>query len=112
MAIRIVVAVAAGLLVAWLVLVVALVLMRPSGGLIKEAARLLPDLLRLPRRMARDRSLPRGVRVRLWILFGYLALPIDLVPDFLPVVGYADDAILVAATLRSIVRRAGPAAIE
>jgi uncharacterized membrane protein YkvA (DUF1232 family) len=58
--------------------------------------------------LARDRSLPGGVRVRLWLLLGYLALPIDLVPDFVPVIGYADDAVAVALALRSVVRRAGP----
>ncbi|WP_208870795.1 YkvA family protein [Streptomyces aquilus] len=42
----------------------------------------------------------------------YLALPIDLIPDFLPVIGYADDAIIVAFTLRSVVRRAGTDAVR
>jgi uncharacterized membrane protein YkvA (DUF1232 family) len=105
-------AVLAGLVLAWLVLVVALLVSRPRGGLIGEAVRVLPDLLRLIARLARDRDLPRGARVRLWLLLGYLASPIDLVPDFVPVVGYADDAIIVAATLRSVVRRCGEDALE
>ncbi len=62
--------------------------------------------------MAADRDLPRGVRLRLALLLGYLALPIDLVPDFIPVLGYADDVIIVTAVLRSIVRRAGLDAIR
>lgn len=41
----------------------------------------------------------------------YLASPIDLVPDFLPVIGYADDAVVVALVLRSVVRRAGREAL-
>lgn len=57
-------------------------------------------------------QLARGVRVRLLLLLAYLILPIDLVPDFIPVLGYADDAIIVAAALRSVVRRAGPGAID
>ncbi|WP_230881836.1 YkvA family protein [Planomonospora sp. ID91781] len=85
---------------------------RPRAGLLTEAIRLLPDLLRLTSRLARDRTLPRGVRIRLWLLLGYLALPIDLVPDFIPVLGYADDAIVVAVVLRSVVRVAGPQALE
>ena len=100
------------LAVTWLVLVVYLVLARPKGSLIQEALRLLPDTLRLLRRLATDRALPRGVRVRLWLLFGYLAMPIDLIPDFIPVIGYADDIIIVAATLRAVVRRAGLDAIR
>jgi uncharacterized membrane protein YkvA (DUF1232 family) len=73
-----------------------------------QALRLLPDLLRLLRRLAGDRSLPRGVRVRLWLLLAYLPIPIDVVPDVIPVLGYADDAIVVTAVLRSVVRRAAP----
>jgi uncharacterized membrane protein YkvA (DUF1232 family) len=49
--------------------------------------------------------------VRLWALLAYLALPIDLIPDFLPLIGYADDAIVVALALRSVARRAGTDAI-
>lgn len=85
--------VAIGLVTCWAVLVVGLLLVRPRGGLLTEAVRVLPDLLRLVTRMARDGSLPRGVRWRLGLLLAYLALPVDLIPDFLPVVGYADAAI-------------------
>ena len=78
----------------------------------REAVRLLPDVLVLVRRLAGDRSLPGSVRWRLLLLLGYLVLPIDLVPDFIPVVGYADDALLVAWVLRSVVRTAGPEALD
>ncbi|MDQ7802978.1 YkvA family protein [Amycolatopsis sp. A133] len=104
--------VAAALVLAWAALVVALVVVRPRGGLLREALRLLPDVLRLVRRLAADRTLPRGVRIRLGLLLAYLALPIDLVPDFIPVLGYADDAIIVSAVLRSVVRRAGLDAVR
>jgi uncharacterized membrane protein YkvA (DUF1232 family) len=101
------VAVVAGLATLWLVLVVVLVVVRPRGALLKEALRLLPDVLRLVHRLAKDPDLPRGVRVRLGLLLVYLAFPFDLVPDFIPVLGYADDAIIVTAVLRSVVRHAG-----
>ncbi|GAB3808673.1 YkvA family protein [Micromonospora zhanjiangensis] len=52
------------------------------------------------------------MRVRLGLLMAYLAIPIDLIPDFIPVIGYADDAIIVAAVLRSVVRRAGIDAVR
>lgn len=96
-----------GLLAAWLALVVALLVVRPRGGLLGESLRLLPDLIRLLKRLATDAELPRGVRVRLALLLGYLAMPIDLIPDFIPVLGYADDAIIVVLVLRSVVRRVG-----
>jgi uncharacterized membrane protein YkvA (DUF1232 family) len=103
---------AAGVLLAWLALIAALVIARPRGGLLREAVRLLPDLLRLLPRLAADRALPRGVRVRLALLLAYLAFPLDLIPDFIPVIGYADDAIIVAAVLRSVARRAGVQGIK
>jgi len=100
------------LLLAWLALVVALVLARPRGALLTEALRLLPDVLRLIRRLAADPDLPRGARIRLGALLVYLAVPIDLIPDFVPVLGYADDAIIVTAVLRSVARRAGVSAVR
>jgi uncharacterized membrane protein YkvA (DUF1232 family) len=109
---RTVVAVGVGLLLAWLVLLVVLWRATPQQTSLREALRLLPDVLRLLKRLAADRSLPRGVRVRLWLLLGYLVLPIDLVPDFIPVLGYADDAIVVAFAVRSVASRAGPEALQ
>ena len=108
----ILIAIGTGVLLAWVALIVALMIVRPRGGLLREALRLLPDVLRLLPRLAADRTLPRGVRVRLALLLAYLASPIDLVPDFIPVIGYADDAIIVAAVLRSVARRAGVQALE
>jgi uncharacterized membrane protein YkvA (DUF1232 family) len=105
------VAVAGGLLLLWLVLLAVLWRVRPDGLSTTAALRLLPDLIRLVRRLAGDRTLPRGVRLRLWLLLGYLLVPIDLVPDFVPVLGYADDVVVVALALRSVVRRAGTEAL-
>ncbi len=109
---RVVLALLAAAAVSWAVLVVTLVIARPRGPFLREALRVLPDALRLLRALAADRALPRGVRVRLWALFAYLAMPFDLIPDFVPVLGYADDAILVVLVLRSVVRLAGADAIR
>jgi uncharacterized membrane protein YkvA (DUF1232 family) len=103
--------IAGGLVLIWVVLVAALWLTRPRDYDLKEALRLLPDLLRLIKRLAADPATPRGVRIRLALLLGYLALPFDLIPDFIPVLGYADDAIIVALVLRSTTRSAGPDAL-
>ena len=102
----------AALVLAWIVLVAALAAARPRGGLLSEAVRILPDVLRLVRRLAADRTLPRAVRIRLWLLLAYLAMPIDLVPDVIPVLGYADDAIIATVVLRGVVRRAGIQAVR
>jgi uncharacterized membrane protein YkvA (DUF1232 family) len=109
---ELVVALVIGVVAAWVALLVALLALRPRGNLLREALRLLPDVVRLVHRLARDRTLPRGVRVRLGLLLAYLALPIDLVPDIIPVLGYADDAIIVTAVLRSVVRHAGIDAVR
>lgn len=112
---QVLLAVLAGLLLIWLLLLGLLWLTQrnsPGGVGLGEALRLLPDVIRLLRRLAADPELPRGIRVRLWLLLGYLLLPIDLVPDFIPLIGYADDAIVVAVALRSVTRRAGPEALD
>ena len=105
------IAVAGGLLLTYALLVGALLAARPADATLRDALRMLPDLLRLVRRLAADRCIPRGVRIRLWLLLGYLAMPFDIVPDFIPVVGYADDAVLIAIVLRSVVRHAGSAKV-
>ena len=107
-----VVSILAGAAVTYLALIAALVVARPKGNLLGEAVRLLPDLLRLLRRLAADSTVPRGARVRLSLLLAYLSIPFDLVPDFVPVLGYADDAIVVSLVLRSVVRRAGAPAVR
>ena len=104
--------IAGAALLSWLCLVLALLIVRPRGDMLREALRILPDVLRLLRRLASDKSMPRGVRIKLGLVMAYLALPIDLVPDFIPVLGYADDAIIVAAVLRSVVRHAGIDAVR
>lgn len=109
---RLVVAIVIGLGVAWVALIAALAIARPDGATLRDAASVLPDTVRLVRRLAADDELPRSVRRTLWLLAGYLLLPFDLVPDFIPVLGWADDAIVVAIALRRVVRVAGAGAIE
>jgi uncharacterized membrane protein YkvA (DUF1232 family) len=109
---RALIGVVAALLALWGVLLMFLWRARPDELSARAVLRLLPDVLRLVGRLARDSSLPTSVRVRLWLLVGYLALPFDLVPDVIPVIGYADDAVLVMVVLRSVVRHAGEPALR
>ena len=78
----------------------------------RDLLRLAPDVMRLIRRLVVDPTVPRATRWWLAGLLVYLLSPIDLVPDFLPVIGYADDAIVVAVALRFAIRHAGMPAIE
>ena len=109
---RLLIGIALTLALTWAFFVVVLVLLKPKGIDLREAKRFVPDVVRLLRALAADPSLPRGVRRRLGLLVAYLALPFDLVPDFVPVLGYADDVIVVALVLRSVARVAGPRAVD
>lgn len=107
--------VAAGLLLVWLVLVLVLWLEQrkhPGRASLLDLLRIAPDVARLLKRLAADRAVPVGVRIWLGVLLVYLISPIDLIPDFIPVLGYADDALVVAIALRFATRRAGSEAIE
>ncbi|MGW5237543.1 YkvA family protein [Monashia sp. NPDC004114] len=99
--------IAIGLLLVWGLLIAMIWRLKPDELTLKGALRLLPDLLRMLKGIATDATVPRGVRVRLWLLLAYLAVPIDLIPDFIPIIGYADDAVIIVAALRSVVRHAG-----
>ena len=67
----------------------------------------VPDCVVLFKRLLGDDRVPRGHKLLIGALVGYLALPFDLVPDFIPVAGQLDDAIVVAVVLRAVLRGAG-----
>lgn len=94
------------LLALWLVLVG---LLAACGR--REDARALagfvPDCLVLLARLLHDPRVPRRRKLLLLAVAGYVALPLDLVPDFLPVVGQLDDALVLALALRLLVRAGG-----
>jgi uncharacterized membrane protein YkvA (DUF1232 family) len=73
----------------------------------RALAMFIPDCIVLVTRLARDPRVPRRRKLLLIALVGYLALPIDLVPDFIPVAGQLDDAIIVALVLRHFIRAGG-----
>jgi uncharacterized membrane protein YkvA (DUF1232 family) len=73
----------------------------------RELATFIPDCMVLFRELLRDPRVPTRRKVLLAALVAYLAMPIDLVPDFIPVAGQLDDAIIVALVLRSVLRSGG-----
>jgi uncharacterized membrane protein YkvA (DUF1232 family) len=101
-----------GLLVlVWVVAVCAHVVAgRPTDA--RALAGFLPDCLLLMRRLLADPRVPRRRKLLLVGLVGYLALPFDLVPDFIPIAGQLDDVIIVGLVLRSFVRVDGGALVR
>ena len=75
-------------------------------------ATFIPDCVVLVTRLARDPRVPRRRKLLLVALVGYLALPFDLVPDFIPVAGQLDDALMVALVLRHFVKAGGEVLIR
>jgi uncharacterized membrane protein YkvA (DUF1232 family) len=73
----------------------------------RALAGFIPDCIVLVSRLARDKRISRSRRAVLFGVLGYLALPIDLVPDFLPGIGQLDDAVLLGLALRLVVRGGG-----
>ena len=110
----VVLSVLAGLALLWLLLIALLWVQQRRTGSVDWRAmmRLVPDVVRLVKRLATDRAVPRATRWWLIALLGYLLLPFDLVPDFIPVLGFADDVVIVAVVLRFAIRHAGIAAVQ
>jgi uncharacterized membrane protein YkvA (DUF1232 family) len=76
-------------------------------GQARAVAGFVPDCALLFKRLAADPRVSRRRKAALVLLAGYLVMPLDLVPDFIPVAGQLDDAILVALVLRWVVRGGG-----
>jgi uncharacterized membrane protein YkvA (DUF1232 family) len=102
---------ASALVAAWLLLTLLLVLVRPRGQGVGSAVTFLPGVLRLLRALYADRSVPRSVRIRVWIAIVYNIQPINLIPDFVPVIGMVDNVVVTAWALRSAVHKAGGRAV-
>jgi uncharacterized membrane protein YkvA (DUF1232 family) len=102
------------LLVVAAIYVVAVIALILAGRTVaaKELALLVPNLVLLFKDLLRDPTVPRGPKVALAIAAVWLASPIDLLPEFLPVLGPLDDAVVAALVLRYLVRRAGPAVVR
>jgi len=96
-----------GLLALWVALIAVLWAFRPRDVRLRDLAGVVPDLLRLIRDLIGDSSVPARVRLALVGLLAWLISPIDLVPDFIPVLGPIDDLVVAILVLRYVRRRLG-----
>jgi uncharacterized membrane protein YkvA (DUF1232 family) len=100
--------VAAGVTVALYAAFIAWLLLAGRRSDARALAGFVPDCVVLFRRLLGDDRVPRRNRLLLVALVGYLLMPFDLVPDFIPVAGQLEDAIIVAWVLRTVLRSGGP----
>lgn len=107
MDVRIAVGMVAGLVALWALLIALLWLFRPRGVGLREALAIVPDLLRLIRSLIGDRTTPLDVRAVLVAMLVWIVSPIDLIPDFIPVIGPLDDVAVAVLALRYTRRRLG-----
>ena len=112
MAFEVVVGVAIGLALLWVGLLALFFVLRPKGVPIREILALIPDVLRLLRSLVGDRSVPLDVRVVLVGLVAWILSPIDLIPEFIPVLGPLDDVVVAVVAMRYVRRRIGVADLE
>jgi uncharacterized membrane protein YkvA (DUF1232 family) len=99
------------LIAIWIVLVVVLVIVG-RALLARELALLVPNLVRLFGGLLRDRRVPLRAKIVLAVASVWLASPIDLIPEFIPIVGSLDDAIVAALALRFLLVTTDRAVID
>ena len=101
---------AALLATSWLILV--LLARRLPPGLLKDLAGFLPACAVTVRRLRRDPRVPRRAKLAVAVAGLWVLSPIDLIPEFLPVIGPLDDVVVVALALRYAARRVPREALE
>ena len=90
----------------WVVLILALLIAGRKTAA-RELATLLPNLIALFRGLIRDPRVPRRSKLLLGLAIAWFVSPIDLIPEFVPVIGPLDDAVVAALVLRAVLRRTG-----
>ena len=104
---RPIVAIVAALIALWAVFLVIFWALRPKGVPVREILRIVPDVIRLIRSVIADRSAPLDARIILVGLLGWIISPIDLIPEFIPVLGPLDDVVVAVVSMRYVRRRLG-----
>jgi len=112
MDVRVVVGILVGLIAVWAILLALLWILRPKDVAARELVGIVPDLLRLLRDVVRDPASPVDVRLVLVGALVWLLSPIDLIPEFIPVLGPLDDVVVVIVALRYVRSRVGVDALR
>src|ERR671910_229894 len=98
-----------GVVLVWIALLLVFWLLRPRGVSARELIGTIPALLRLMRSLIGDRAVPIDVRGVLVGLLLWMLSPIDLIPEFIPVLGPLDDVVVAIVAMRYVRRRVGTA---
>jgi uncharacterized membrane protein YkvA (DUF1232 family) len=104
---RALVTIVVGLIAVWALLLVLFWVLRPKGISVGDLVRLVPDLVRMLHGIVTDSSAPLDVRLVLVGLLAWIISPIDLIPEFIPVLGPIDDLVVAVVALRYVRRRLG-----
>ena len=80
--------------------------------LVTDAFLMMPNIIKLVARLLKDPRVPRRAKITLGLAAAYVASPIDLVPEVIPVIGWADDVILIMFAIDSLIERSGPEIVE
>lgn len=99
--------VVAGLIALWLALLALLWVLRPRGVAARELIRVVPDVVRLLRTTITDPTVPLDARLVLLALVAWILSPVDLIPEFVPVLGPLDDVVVAVAAMRYVRWRLG-----
>lgn len=105
-------AVILGLLGLWAALLVVFWVLRPRDVPVREIVKVVPDVLRLLRTLLTDPRTPLDVRLVLVGLLAWILSPVDLIPEFIPVLGPLDDVIVAVVAMRYVRRRLGVEALR
>ena len=102
------ISIVAAVAVLWVALLLVFFLLRPKGVPVRDLVRVIPDAVRLIRSVIGDGTAPLDTRVVLVLLLVWIISPIDLIPEFIPVLGPLDDVVVAIVAMRYVRRRLGP----
>lgn len=109
---RLIAGILLGLITLWAVMLALFWVLTPKGVPPRELVGVVPDLLRLLNTVVRDSASPMDVRLVLVGALVWIISPIDLIPEFIPILGPLDDVVVAIVALRYVRRRLGVDALR